>query len=219
MGLLDQLEQRFLQPIFDAVLRALGPFGKAFKLIGKVFENVKKSFELGKQCADLIASEISAWRNFREALPYRTGVISLPAAVEKTQNLLDEIRAAWDSIVDLAKQTRDLLTRAGEAPPEEEAAAAVQDIEEGGFKNLLTRFPKLAKGLTKVLEFLTLLTFVFDQTARTFQDLLTILQTLRDLREEIETGSTVFLSQKNPRKILTTDSGEKFKIRLGNLHQ
>ena len=220
MGLLGDLEQRFIQPIIDRVLKALGPFGKAFELIKKVFTGFKASFEKGLELTQEIVSEINEWKNFKEAVPVRTGVISLPRAIDKSQELLDQIKSAWDSIVDLAKQIKK-QAQAQQSDPAADAEEAIADIESSGGKgiqNLLEKFPKLAKGLEKVLGFLAVIAGVLETLQATIDDLKNIVDAIKGIREEIETGSTIFLSQKNPRKTLKLDDGSSIKIRVGNLH-
>jgi len=164
-----------------------------------------------------IKSEINEWRNFREAIPVRTGVISLPAAIDQTERLLDQIRAAWEAIVDLAREIRKQAQGQQESPTEE-AEQAVKDIEGSGIRGLLEKFPKLAKGLERVLGFLAIAVGVIESIQKSIDDLSDIVDAIRAIREEIETGSTIFLQQKNQRKIVTLKDGTKMKIRLGNLH-
>jgi hypothetical protein len=218
VGLLQDLEARFLTPILERIKAALGPFGKLFDLLGKFFRGFRDSFTKGVQLGNDIKTEIFEWRNFREALPVRTGVISLPAAIDKSQELIDQVKAAWSAIVDLAKQIKKQAQGQVESPTEE-AEQAVKDIEGSGIKSLLEKFPKLAKGLEKILGVLAIAVGVVESIQSAVDDLTAIVAAARGLREEIETGSTIFLSHKNPRKIVHLDDGTSMKIRIGNLHQ
>ena len=204
-------------PILNAIKRALGPFGKLFDLIGRFFTSFRDTFNKSLNLALEIKSEINEWRNFREAIPVRTGVISLPAAIDQTERLLDQIRAAWEAIVDLAREIRKQAQGQQESPTEE-AEQAVKDIEGSGIRGLLEKFPKLAKGLERVLGFLAIAVGVIESIQKSIDDLSDIVDAIRAIREEIETGSTIFLQQKNQRKIVTLKDGTKMKIRLGNLH-
>lgn len=218
MGLLGDLEQRFLQPILDRIKAALGPFGKLFDLLTHLWTKLNDAFQKGTSLSIGIRDEISAWRNFKEAVPVRTGVINLPKAIDKSQELIDQVRAAWNSIVDLAKQLREQVQGEAGKNPAEEAEQAMSDIESSGIKNFLQRFPKLAKGLEKVLGFLAILVGALESIIAAIDDLTQILATVKGLREEIETGSTIFLQQKNARKTVKLDDGSSMKIRVGNLH-
>jgi hypothetical protein len=83
---------------------------------------------------------------------------------------------------------------------------------------LLEKFPRLAKGLEKVLGFVALLADALESISSGIDDLQAILDTITAIREEVETGSTVFLQQKNSRKSLALRDGGSIKIRVGNLH-
>jgi len=204
-------------PILNAIKRALGPFGKLFDLIGRFFTGFRDSFKKAVDLAFEIKNEISEWQNFREAIPVRTGVISLPKAIDQTEKLFEQIRAAWQAIVDLAKEIQKQASGQQESPTEE-AEQAVKDIEGSGVRGLLEKFPKLAKGLERVLGFLAIAVGVIESIQKAIDDITAIVDAIKGIREEIETGSTIFLSQKNPRKTVKLEDGSSFKIRVGNLH-
>ena len=212
MALLD-----VFNPILNAIKRALGPFGKLFDLIGRFFTGFRDSFKKAVDLAFEIKNEISEWQNFREAIPVRTGVISLPKAIDQTEKLFEQIRAAWQAIVDLAKEIQKQASGQQESPTEE-AEQAVKDIEGSGVRGLLEKFPKLAKGLERVLGFLAIAVGVIESIQKAIDDITAIVDAIKGIREEIETGSTIFLSQKNPRKTVKLEDGSSFKIRVGNLH-
>jgi hypothetical protein len=220
MSLLGDLEAKFVQPIIDKIIAALGPFGKVISQAGKIFTNFKSSFNKGVTLSSGIIAEINEWRNFKENIHVKQRVINLPIAIDKSQQLLDQIKAAWNSIVDLAKQIRDQV--GGEqGDPVEEAESAVSDIEEGGAKgiqNLLSKFPKLAKGLEKLLGFFAIIIGALEAVESAIDDLTNILAAITGIREEIETGETIFLSQKNSRKTIALADGGSIKIRVGSLH-
>lgn len=218
MSLITDLAEKLFAPILQALKKALGPLGKAFDLITHLWRNLTDGFRKGQELAALIMSEISAWRSFKEDIAYRTGVISIPAAVQQTRDLINEVVSARDAIVDLFRQLKGKLTEIGGGNPTEEAEQAVKDIEQSGFSSILKQFPKFARGLEKVLGFVSLLVDTTTTLLSAIDDLLTIVQTLRDLREEVEHGSTVFLQQKNARKSLALKKGGSIRVRIGNLH-
>ena len=212
MALLD-----LFNPILNALKKALGPFGKLFDLVGKTFSGFRDSFNTGIELANEVRTEINEWRNFREAVPVRTGVVSLPAAIDHTEQLLDQIKAAWDSIVDLAKELQK-QARGQQESPTEEAEQALKDIEGSGIKGILEKFPKLARGLEKLLGFLAVIVGALESIQKAITDLKNIVDAIKGIREEIETGSTIFLQQKNQRRTVRLDDGTSMKIRVGNLH-
>jgi phage-related minor tail protein len=203
-------------PLLDAVKRALGPFGKLFDLIGKFWTNLTS---LGSRVQRLylsILAEIQAWRTFKEDISFRTRVINVKSAIEKTGEFIDQFKAAWSAVKDLVQNLKGKFETAGD--PVGDAKAAVDDIEASGFKGILEKFPKLAKGLEKVLGFVALLADALESISSGIDDLQAILDTITALREEIETGSTVFLQQKNARRYVKLKDGGSIKIRVGNLH-
>jgi phage-related minor tail protein len=203
-------------PLLDAIKRALGPFGKLFDLIGKFWTNLTS---LGSRVQRLylsILAEIQAWRTFKEDISFRTRVINVKSAIEKTGEFIDQFKAAWSAVKDLVENLKGKFQTAGD--PVGDAKAAVDDIEASGFKGILEKFPRLAKGLEKVLGFVALLADALESISSGIDDLQAILDTITALREEIETGSTVFLQQKNARRYVKLKDGGSIKIRVGNLH-
>lgn len=219
MAFTDILD-RLLAPFVDKLKQMLGPFGKLFDLISKFIGGFKATFDKSIRLAGLIANEIHEWKTFRENVPVRTGVISLPSAIEKSKQLLDEIRRAWDSIVNLAKEVKKQLQGQMETPEElsEEAVQSIEEIEASGVKTILEKFPRFAKVLGKIAGFLAIAIGALESIQSAVDDLTNIVIAIRDIREEIEHGATIFLSQKNPRRIVHLDDGTSMKIRVGNLH-
>lgn len=214
---LSDIVSSLLDPILQKIKQLLGPFGKLFDLLQGLWKNSVQAFTTGQELAGEIITEIQAWKNFKEDIAFRTGVISLPKAIEKTKALIDEIIAAWHAIVDLAKNIQKQLQGQQESPIEE-AEQAAADIESSGFKTILEKFPKLAKALEKVLGFLAIVVGTLESIIAAINDLKAIVDAIRDIREEIEHGSTIFLSQKNARKTLKLKDGGSIKIRVGSLH-
>ena len=211
MALID-----LFNPLLDAVKRALGPFGKLFDLIGQFWTNLTTLGARVQKLFNSILAEIQAWRTFKESISFRTRVINVKSAFDKTQEFIDQFKAAWLAIKDLVQNLKGKFQTAGD--PVGDAKAAIDDIEASGFKGILQKFPRLAKGLEKVLGFVALLADALESISSGIDDLQTILDTISALREEIETGSTVFLQQKNARKLVKLKDGSTMKIRLGNLH-
>jgi len=205
-------------PILNAIKRALGPFGRLFDLLGKFWDRLSKLFSKVTELVSLIRGEIAAWRSFKEDIPFKTGVINLPKAVEQTRAIIDEIVRARDAIVDLVEQIKNKFEAETGGNPAEEAEQAVKDIEESGLRDILSKFPRLLKGAEKALGFIALVADAAESILDAIDDLITIIKTIRDLREEIEHGATVFLQQKNSRKMLKLQDGGAIKIRVGKLH-
>ena len=216
MSLIGDIATRLLQPFIDAVKRALGPFGKLFDLVGKFWTNLTSLGSKIQELINLILAEIDAWKNFRENITFRTRVISIPAAIDHVQQFWEEVTNAWHAILDLIQNLKGKFQTTGD--PVGDAEEAIQDIESSGFKTILEKFPKLAKGLEKVLGFVAILVDALESIITSVDDLTAIVNALRDIRINIETADAIFLQNRNPRKTLTLDDGSKIKIRVGNLH-
>jgi hypothetical protein len=213
---LSDIISRLVDPILDKIKEALGPFGKIFELLGKFWTNLTHLFTDIQNLVDSILFEIQAWRSFKESLSFRTRVINVKSAIEKTEEFWREIVRAKDAVIDLWKQLRGKLETTGN--PAEEAEEAIADIEGSGFKTILEKFPKLLKGAEKVLGFVAIVADALESIISAVADLQAIVNVLKDIREEIETGATIFLSQKNARRTVTLTDGTTMKIRTGNLH-
>jgi hypothetical protein len=216
MSLIGDTIERLLAPFFDKLKSVFAPFGKAFNLVGRFWNQLTT---IGSRSRDLVNSvvlEVEAWRNFKENIAFRTKLISLPAAIDHIGDFIGQVRAAWDAVLDIIRQIKGKFETTGN--PTEEAEEAIADIQNSGFRGILEKFPKLFKGLEKVLGFLAILLDALESISAGVDDLQTIVNALRTLREDVESGGPLFLSQSNPRKSLRLDGGGSIKIRVGKLH-
>ncbi len=217
MALGADILNRLLEPILNRLKQAFAPFGKLVEFVTRFKDAV---FSLGTRVHDLISlvqSEVQEWRNFRQNVAFRTKVVSLPAALDHIQEFSQMIAAAWQAVLDLVKQLRSKFETTGN--PTEEAEQAIADIEESGFKTIIEKFPKLFKGFEKVLGFVAIVLDAVETISGAVDDLTTIVHALQAIREDVESGGPLFLSQSNARRTETLADGTKIKIRLGNLHQ
>lgn len=216
MSLIGDLLDKILAPFWDKVKQVFAPFGRAFNLVGRFWTQLTTIGTRSRDLINSILSEIEAWRSFRENISFRTKLVSLPAAIDHFQDFIQQLRAAWDAVVDIVRQVRGKFETTGN--PTEEAEEAIADIQNSGFKGLFEKFPRLFKGLEKVLGFLAILLDALESISAGVDDLQTIVNALRTLREDIETGGPLFLSQSNRRRTLRLRDGGSIKIRLGKLH-
>ncbi len=202
--------------ILDRIKTFLGPFGKLFDSLKQSYEQLIHIFDAAKKLTDSVVGEVDGWRSFKQDIRFRQRVVQLESAFQKTRDLIEGIPASWHSIVDIVKQLKESLTQ--ETNPIEDAEAATEDIESGGIKTLLQKFPRLAKGLEKVLGALALVLQALETIANVIGDLQTIVDELKALRLEFEKLDTIFLSQTNKRKTLRLADGKTIRIRVGKLH-
>jgi len=212
MALLDAL----LNPILDEIKKLLAPFTSLFNLITNFWTNLKNLLSDANNLVQSVIAEINAWRSFKENISFKTRLVSLPEAYDKTKEFILSIPAAWHAVVDIVQQIKGKFETGGN--PTEEAEQVIQDIESSGFKGILKQFPKFAKGFEKVLGFVALVADALQSIISGIHDLQTIVDTLRGIREEIESADTIFLKQSNPRRTVTLADGTTMKIRVGKLH-
>jgi hypothetical protein len=207
----------FLNPLLSWIKRALGPFGTIFDHLAETWRHVISIFSDSQHLIDTVLSEIEAWKNFRETPNFKNRIISLPIAIEKTTELIQGIPDAWHAIIDIVNEIRSKITGVGETPTDE-AEAAVSDVEHEGVSGILRSFPKLARGLEKVVGFLSILVDALASISKGILDLQTIVDETARIRREIEDLDSIFLQQKNPRRTVKLLDGGSIKIRVGKLH-
>jgi uncharacterized protein Yka (UPF0111/DUF47 family) len=191
------------------------------KLVAKIKDGVQHVLSIADRITQLASSvrgEVDAFRNWKEDFQIKNKVINLPKAVERTADLVTEVRTSWDDILQIVKDVSETIKGGGNPEQEaEEVAADLGDLSNIG-ESLLKKLPKLSKGFEKMLGVVSLIVDGLIQWSDIIDKLQTIVDTVRDLRLEIETGSTIFLFQGNKRRTVVLDDGTTMKIRVGNLH-
>lgn len=207
-----------ISPILAAVRRFLGPLNQLWEKIVEAFTHLTKLGSAVTQLVQTIKDEIEAWRTFKENPRWRSRVISVPIAFEKTKELVLGIPASWHAIVDLFTKLKEKINTAGD--PEAEAKDFAADLEGGeGISGFLRRVPRLVKGLERLFGFLAIAVDALETISGAIDDLQTIVDETARIRSEIEQLDSIFLSQKNPRKTEKLVDGGSIKIRVGNLHK
>ena len=205
-----------LDGLFSAIKSFLGPFGKLFDLLTQSWDKLTTIVQRATKLLDDGIAEFNAWKNFKQDIRLKSRVVNLESAIDKTRALIEGIPTAWHSIIDIVKQFKNQIGEGGN--PTEDAEALIKDAESGGLKDLLTKFPKLAKGLEKILGVLALVLQALESISAVIDDLQNVLDEITRLRLEIEKLDTIFLQQGNKRKLLKLANGKSIKIRLGKLH-
>jgi len=218
VGLLQEIENRILSPILAAVKKWLGPFGHVFDKIKDSITHLLRIRETVQTLADSVKEEITGWSKFRQNLRVKSRVINIPKAYDKTKELITGFGDAWHAAIDVFKDIQRTLKGAPE-PEEFAAEEATAFTEEGGAEGLAKLFPKLAKFGEKALGVVTIFVQALEGIADALDDLQTIVDEAKRIREEIETGESFFLSQSNPRRTEVLQDGSKIRVRLGKLHQ
>jgi len=216
VGLIDFL----LKPI-EALFNKIFGGTVVAKLVSKISEgiaHVTTLLDRIQHLVDSIKSEITEFSHWKEDIKFKSRVINVPKAVEKTQDLIQGFRDSWAAIQGLVKDFEQAL-KGGENPETEaeEFAADIGELDNIG-TSLLKKLPKLAEGLEKLLGVVTLVVNAVITWSDAVDKMQTVVDEVTRVREEIERLESIFLSQKNPRKTLRLDGGGSIKIRVGNLH-
>ena len=201
--------------LFTAVKGFLGPLGKLWDKLTETFTHLTNIWSSANKLKDSVIEEINGWLNFKQDIRLKQRVVQLESAIEKTRELVQGIPAAWRSIQDLINQFKSQIE---EPNPIEEASSATEDIEAGGIKTLLTKFPALARAMEKALGFLALLVQALEAISNAIDDLQTIVDEFKRLRLELEKLDTLFLSQTNKRRTVKLADGGTVRFRVGHLH-
>jgi len=213
------LIQTLLHPLEDLFNRIFGGtiVGKLVAKIRDGIGHVTTLLSRIQTLVDSIKGEVSAFKNWREDVRIRSRVISIPAAVDQTKDLINELRDAYQAVIDIVQGIKEQLNAKSAEADAEEMASELGELGDVG-ESLLKRLPKLSKGLEKALGAITLVVEMVIFWSNIVDELQKIVDAIRDLREEVESGSTIFLSQKRKRKTVKLADGGSIKIRLGNLH-
>jgi hypothetical protein len=215
VGLLDVFD---LSSVYDRVIKFLGPVGKLIDAGRKAFLKLRTIVERATVLMDGLIAEFNAWRHFKEDIKFKSRVVNLESAFEKTKALIEGIPKAWNSIVDIVKEFKGKVLEANPASEAEELLAPAEDGSGEGLTAVLKKFPKLAKSLERIGGVLVLVLDALESISKTIDDLQSILDEISALRREIESLDTIFLTQHNKRKRIKLADGKSIRIRLGKLH-
>jgi len=216
VALLDSIKASLFKLAEDLLSRLLGPVFR--QLVDKVLtfiDHVQNIFETTQEIIDTVKGEVDEWKNFRENIKIKSRVVNIPKAYDRTKDLIVGFKSAWASIVDIIREFKSKL---GTADPAADAAEASADIEEGGTGTLLKRLPALARGLEKILGVATLIVDALESIVSVLEDLRTLVNEAKAIREEIESLESIFLQQGNSRRTVKLRGGGSMRIRVGNLH-
>jgi hypothetical protein len=222
VGLLQEIENRLLAKLTQLFQPVLGPIKRLWEILKGMFEAIVLVVPETIDLVKLVGSEVLEWKNFKQGINFKRGVVNLQSVRDHIQDLIDELVQAWHSVVDLF--TGGFRRVAGK--PFEDAAEAAAELEELfsglgkiGLSDFLKNIgPKLEKAGGKLFEVLAIVQAVAEELLHVVRDLRSIVDATKDIRTTFETGEGLFLKQTNPRQTVTLDDGTKMRIRLGNLH-
>jgi hypothetical protein len=226
MGLIQDIESRLLDLLSRLIQPVVAPLQRLWGIIKGFFTAIIDLIPETIELVKLVYSEVLEWKNFRENVNFKGGVINLQSTRNKIEELLGQGIAAWHALVDLFTRGFRQVT----IKPIEEGTEALTEVidafgslERLGLKAWLERIgPTLEKAGGKVFEVLAIIQAVAEELLRVVRELRSIVDFTANVRRTFEEGEGLFLRQTNPRrkiKIAEVSGGGEIKIRLGNLHQ
>ena len=206
--------------ILSSIRTFVGPIGQLFDKIKEGASHVANLRISIDKLRQSILDEIAGWKSFKQDIRVKQRVVNLETAFTKTKDLIEGIPASWNAIKDIFAQIREKFSETtGTSDAAAEATAAAEDIEQGGVKTLLTKFPKLAKALERIVIVVGLIADALKFVSDIVDDVQTIVDEIKRLRLEVEKLDTIFLPQSNKRKTLKLADGSTIRIRTGKLHE
>lgn len=222
MGLLQDIENRLLQAIGRLLQPVIDPLKKLWNIIKGFFTAVIDLIPATIKLVKSIIDEVNAWKNFKEGINFKSGVISLKSIKDHVEELIQEIITAWKSLVDLFTSGFKMPLRGVQEAADacDEVVTAFEDVfGKFGLREGLAKLGTvLEKAGGKIFEILAIIQAVAEEALKVVNELQSIVDVIRDIREAFQTGSFLFLKQNNPRRLVTLDDGTTMKIRVGNLH-
>jgi hypothetical protein len=198
-GLLDRLVASLgIEDLFNFLLKKFPALKKLLDLGQKLIEHFTGVFNAGVHLFQSFESEVQAFKNFREDFRLKSRVVNVERAITKIRDLVVGLIDAWKSIVSLFKGLSFKLETGGAAEIAEAATGIGLPIA--------------------VVNALIIIVEVLDTVRNIIDAFQTVVDEITRLREFIETGDTIFLQQRNKRKVIRLENGKSIKIRLGKLH-
>jgi len=216
MGLLDSITGGISKLLSDLWNKLVPNSIKT--LVSKVTDGVRHIstiFERLDKLFNSVRAEITAWRNFREDIKFKSRVINVPKAYEGITDFIQQLKDSANAVRDLVSKFKEKI---GQESPVEEAEAVESDLESGGAESLVKQFPKLAKGLERLAGVVTIVVDALGTISDAVDDIQQIVDEITRIREEIESADSIFLQQKNQRRAVPLREGGSTSWRIGSLH-
>src|SRR4029077_9908596 len=126
-------------------------------------------------------AEVQAIKNFKEDLRFKQRVVNVERAITKVRDLIQGLFDAWRGVISLIKNLSLKLETGGAAEVAEAATGIGLPVA-------------VVNGIVIIIEVLDTIRNVIDS----FQS---IIDEITRVREFIESGDTIFLQQRNKRKV------------------
>jgi len=184
--------------LFGSLLDHFPKIKQLFNLGQRVVKHFTGTFDAGLQLFHSFASEIDAFKNFKEDFRIKNRVVNIERAITKTKELVQGLFDSWKAVLDLIKNVSTKIEIGGAAEVVEAASGIGLPVA-------------LVNAIVLIVEILDTIRNVID-------DLQTIVDEVTRIRQAIESADTIFLPQHNARKTVKLAGGGSSRIRLGKLH-
>ena len=207
MGLVQSLLDKAIAYLSQFTAPFLRPIRALIVLFTKFKDNTVGIFDAASTLIEDTTDEYIQIRDFKSRPQWRNRVISVPKAVENIQKLVEVPNQVLTAFKDLVNQLKQKL---------DPGAFKLDDLE--GIEDLrafIGKFgSKFAAGAEKLLGAVALIVDALVTIRAVIDDLQSIVDAVKTVREDLENLDGLFLQQNNPRKIVTATSN----IRVGHLH-
>jgi gas vesicle protein len=162
-----------IQAAYDFIFHAKTAFGDLFSSVQSLITDVE--------------NEIDQIKHFDVNPHWRNRVISVPTAIENIQRFPELFTTIADAVKDLVSQIKEKVSTAPEVNPDE-----LQMLPE-----------KFAQFGEKIAAWLGMFLDALVTIKQAVNDLHIIVDSIREIREDLENLDGLFLTQKNPRRYVT----------------
>ena len=175
-SLLNRLQALFpgifakVHAAFEFIFHAKKAFGDLFDAVQKLISDVE--------------NEIDQIKHFSLNPHWQHRVIAVPRAIENIQRFPDLFTTISDRVKDLVEQIKSKVSAAPEVNPDE-----IEALPE-----------KAAGALEKAAAWLGMILDALVTIQQTIADLQSIVDSIREIREDLENLDGIFLPQHNPRR-------------------
>lgn len=217
--LISKLLAKLLTEAENLLRPVLGPFKAVLNLIDQFTSRTANIFSFGQEIFTEAVTEYQAIKDFKMPDNWSSRVMSVPQAVDTVKRLSDVPGQLVGAFKDLIQQLKDSFPDTSVAATEElESFEGASDLTD-----LLSKFGgKVEEVGGKILEWAGLLLQALIQIEAVMQDVKTILDAVKEVRQDFENFDGFFLGQSNPRikaKLVLENGQEKFiSLRDGHLH-
>lgn len=190
MSVFSDLLNKALSALAPTLMRIYNHIRQAIDKIVHLQSTIKSMLGKMEHIVSTVENEVHEIANFQFQPHWRTRVISVPRAIDATQELFQTPKDIVDKIKDIVSIVKDKLNTPEEIEPEEMES----DLEHIA--------GKLGKGCEKILGWITLIVDAVLAVDQALDDLVSIADDIARIRQDLEHLDNFFLPQSNPKRLV-----------------